>query len=179
MLAVMSILASPKTNTSERGVGANGFHAFVDEGADLGIGEVVSKDDVKAALGDKAKSVSEPKVSKVFNMNGDRSQTVSFDFVRADGKKAELYVDVMQFKDTSSMNSARIYAQTAKAGPVNGHEAYYMHAHTFGSMREYRLMAVNDLKAYKFVIGQTSSDITISEVSAVAALLRLAKEAKL
>lgn len=177
--AVIAIIAIPRVDTSQRGVGANGFRAYVDKGADLGIGKVVSKDDVVAVLGTKARSVEDADVSTVFNLNGDRGQTVTFDFTRADGKSASLYVDVMQFKSSASLKAARIYTETAKAGSVQNLQAYYMHAQTLGSLREYRLMVVNDLKAYKFVIDQPSNNITISEVSAVAALLKLAQKAHL
>lgn len=180
ILAVMTIIVMPKAhNASQYGVGANGFRAYVEDGTSLGIANVISKDQVVQDLGDKAKSVSDVSSSKVMNLNGDRGQTATFDFIRKDGVKSSLYADMMLFKNTASLESARITAGTGTAGTINGFPAYYMHAQTLGSDREYRLMVVNGLKVYKFVIVQPFRNITISEVSAVASLKKLATKANL
>lgn len=180
IIAIFAIIVMPSiNNNSRRGVAANGFSAYEETGTDLGISKAVTKDNVIAALGDKAKSVKDANTTNVFNYNGDRSQTVSFDFTRADGQKASLYIDLTQFKSSASMDSQHILAETSLARIINGHSAYYMHAQTLGSVREYRLLVINDLKAYKFVIDQPINNITINEVSAVAALIKLAEKAQL
>jgi hypothetical protein len=179
-LVIVGIIKSPIfTTPDQRGVAANGFTAYPEEGTDLGVGKAVSRDSVVAALGNKAKSVSDPSVSKVFNFDGDRSQTVTFNFVRADGKKASLYIDMTQFKSSQSMDGQHILAGTALAQIIQGHSAYYMHAQTLSGLREYRIAVINDLTAYKFVIDQPESNITIKEISAVAALINLAQKAQL
>lgn len=179
VLAIVSIVATPAADKLKRGVAANGFTAFPEEGTDLGVGKVVSRDDVVSALGDKAKSVSNANVSGVFNYDGDRGQTLTFNFTRNDGKQASLYIDVMKFKSSDAMNDAHIYTLTGKTKAINGHPTYYMVADTQGSSREYRVMVVNGLKAYKFVIDQPVNNVTISEVSADAALIKLAQKAHL
>ena len=180
VLVVLTIVAMPKINPgSQYGVGANGFRAYEEKDTSLGVDKVVSKEEVVQVLGGKAKSVSDADVSNVFNFNGDRGQTATYDFVRSDGVKATLYVDMMLFKNIPSMNNAHILTGTGDAGKVNGHPAYYMHAQTIGSQREYRLLVVNGLKAYKFVITQPYRNITINEVAALAALKKLAQKAEL
>jgi hypothetical protein len=180
VLTVITIIIMPKADQdSKYGVGANGFRAFKEQGTTLDIDKVVSKDQVINSLGNKAKSVDDVSVSSVFNLNGNRGQTATYNFVRADGKNANLYVDMMQFKSSAEMNSANILAGTGKAGAIQGHPAYYMHAQTLGSDREYRLLVVNGLKAYKFVVVQPVKSITISEVGALATARKLAADAKL
>ncbi len=180
ILAILAIIVMPRVNTaSQRGVGADGFRAYEEQNTDLGIGKVVAKGDVVTALGDKAKAVSNVDVSNVFNLNGDRGQTATFGFTRADGKKVSLYVDMMLFKNTASMENAHVLTGTGKTGTINGHDAYYMHAQTLGTVREYRLLVVNGLKAYKFVIDQPHNDISISEVASLATLKKLALKANL
>lgn len=180
ILAVLSVIVLPRIDQgSQRGVGADGFRAYTEEDGDLGIGNVVTKAAVVTALGSKATAVSDPTVSKVFNLNGSRSQTVTYEFTRADGKTAHLYVDLMFFKNAATRDSASIYASTQKTNTIGGHPAYYMHAQTLADEREYRLMVVNDLKVYKFVVAQPSGSITINEVAALASLKKLAATAKL
>ncbi len=180
VLTVLAVITMPNADKSaQRGVGANGFRAYEEQGADLGISKVASHDQVVAALGAKAKSVGTLDVSGVFNFDGTRGQTATYPFIKANGNDASLYVDLMFFKNTATLDAANIYENTISAGSVNGHPAYYMHAQTFGSDREYRLLVVNGLKAYKFVIVQPYRDISISEVSALAALKTLAAKAKL
>lgn len=180
ILAILSVLAMPKADdSSQRGIGADGFRAYEEKGTTLGIDKVVSKDDVAAALGNKAKSVGDKQVSNVFNLDDNRGQTLTFDFVRADNTKVSLYVDVMLFKNLNVLEAANVYAATATAGSIGTHPAYYMRAQTMGSDREYRLMVVNGLKVYKFVMVQPYRSITINEVPAVATLKKLAEKAQL
>lgn len=180
ILTILSIIfiLRPEQN-AQNGVGADGFRAYVEDNGSLGVNSVVSKDQVVAALGDKAKSVSDADISKVFNLNGDRGQTLTFPFVRNDGKKASLYVDVKLYKNMQSQEDDHIYAATIDGGKVNGHSVYYKHALTIGSDREYHLIIVNGLKAYRFVIAQPAKNMLINEVAALAVLKRLAAEAKL
>lgn len=179
-IAVYSIVIVPLANPASRsGVGADGFQAFVERGGSLDIANVVSKKDVVDVLGKKAKSVSDADVSKVFNIDGTRGQTVTYDFVRDNGLKASLYIDLMWFKDSATFGAIDIKTGTGDAGKIDGYPAYYMHAQTLSSEREYRLMVVKGLKVYKFVISQPYRTISISEVSALAALKRLAEKAEL
>ncbi|HUO61878.1 MAG TPA: hypothetical protein VMT96_00295 [Candidatus Bathyarchaeia archaeon] len=180
VLAVTAIILAPKADLGSRnGVGADGFQAYVEKGTNLGVGNTVTKDEVIAALGDKAKSVGNADVSNVFYYNGDRKQTLSFDFTRADGSLASLYIDLTVFKSSASLNQQHIYVGTGKANPINGLAAYYRIAQTIGSDREYQLMVVNGTKVYRFVIDQPVENITINEVSAVASLIKLAQKANL
>ncbi|MDB5183930.1 MAG: hypothetical protein JWO07_611 [Candidatus Saccharibacteria bacterium] len=180
VLAILTIVVFPTiTRNAQRGVAANGFSAYLEKGTDLGAGKIVQKSDVVAALGNKAKSVSDVDVSGVFNYNGDRGQTATYNFVRSDGVKASLYIDMTAFKSTQSMDDQQILAETGLAQIINGHSAYYMHAQTIGGSREYRLVVINDIKAYKFVIDQPLENIKINEVSAVASLIKLAQKAAL
>lgn len=179
MLAVIAIIVMPYVNpASQRGVGANGFRAFQEHGTTINVDQVVSKDLVKEHLANKAKSVGDVEVSQVFNFDGSRTQTATYPFVRADGAKASVYVDLMLFKNQATMNDAKVTNVTMKAGTIKGNPVYYMHAQTFSSDREYRLMVIKGLKVYKFAVVQPYRKITISEVSSLALLKKLAEDAK-
>lgn len=180
ILTIISIIVMPKPQPgAQRGVGADGFQAFVEKDGDLGAKSLVTKEQVVAALGKKAKSVGNAEVGKVFNLNNDRSQSITFPFVRADGVVSSLYVDTKLYENMRSLEQDHIYVATAKAGTINGHPAYYKHAQTIGQEREYHLMVVNGLKAYRFVIAQPFKNITISEIDAVAILKKLAQQARI
>ena len=180
VIAIISIVLVPLVNPgSQKGVGADGFLAFVENGGTLSVVNAVTKQEVVDTLGNKAKSVSDAEVSKIFNIDGTRGQTVTYNFVRANGLKASLYIDLMHFGNLKTFESAGVTASTGDAGKINGHQAYYMHAQTFGSEREYRLMVINGLKVYKFVISQPYRTISINEVSALATLKKLAAKAEL
>lgn len=180
ILTVLSLFVVPKSEPgAKRGVGADGFQAYVEEGSDLKVKSVVARDDVEAAVGDRARSVSDGQVSRVFNYNGDRSQTLTFPFVRDDGVKATLYIDMKLYKNTQSLDDDHIYAATAKAGTINGFPAYYRHAQTIASDREYHMMVINGLKVYRFVVAQPVRDVTISEIDVAAILKKLATKSQL
>lgn len=180
VLTFIAIIAMPYVNpASQRGVGANGFRAFQENASTINVDKIVSKDLVKEHLGAKAKSVDDVEVSRVFNLDGSRTQTATYPFVRPDGTKASVYVDVMFFKNQATLDDAKVTTSTMKAGMIAGNPAYYMHAQTFSSDREYRLMVVKGLKVYKFAMVQPYRKITISEVSSLALLKKLAEDAKL
>lgn len=180
ILVVLSVITLPKGNPgATRGVGADGFRAYTEEKTDLGVRSVMTKSDVTTALGGKAKSIGEAQVSKVFNFNGDRSQTLTFPFVRSDGVGADIYVDLKLYKNTQSLDDDHIYNLTAKAGSVKGYQAYYRVAQTIGKEREYHIMVVNGLRVYRFVVSQPATNVTISEIDAAALLKSLAAESKL
>ena len=175
ILAIIAIIVTPKVNPgAQRGVGASGFQAFTEENSDLGMGTIVSKEDVAAALGDKAKVVSKVEVSKVINIDGSRGQTATYNFVRSDGARSNIYIDLMIFKNQPTFDSANVTMNTIKGGTINGLQVYYLHAQTLGSEREYRLMVTKGINVYKFVFVQPLRNITISEVAALATLKKLA-----
>jgi hypothetical protein len=180
IIGALVIIFVPKVNPiTQRGVGANGFQAFLEPNGSLGVGDLVSKADVESALGNKSKVVSNAKLSKVFNIAGTRSQTATWSFVRADGVKASLYIDMVVFKNQPAFDNAYVTTGTLKAGTISDLPAYYMHAQTMGSDREYRLEIVKGLTVYKFVVAQPVRNITISEVAALASAKRLALKADL
>jgi hypothetical protein len=180
VISIILIILVPKINpASQRGIGANGYQAFLEENSDMGMGTIVDKNDVVNALGDKAKVVSSVDVSKVINLNGDRGQTATYNFVRADGTTASLYIDLMSFKSQTDFDSAQVTTDTLRTGDINGHKAYYMHAQTLSSNREYRLMVIDGLKVYKLVIVQPYRSLTISETAAMAVLKKVAVKAQL
>jgi len=179
-LTILSIILMPSGDKTQRsGVGADGFYAYVEDDSDLGAGSVVSKSEVVEALGNKAKSVGDGQVEKVFNFNGDRSQTLTFPFVRADGVAATVYVDMKLYKNMQALQGDNIYVATAKAGEVQGHPTYYKLAQTISNNREYHMMVINGLRAYRFVVSQPVTNVTINEVGVMGSLRRLAAEAKL
>lgn len=177
--AIITIVNIPQPEGAQRGVGANGFRAFEEKDGDLGVNKLVTRDIVAEALDTKAKSVKEASVSTVINIDGNRGQTATYDFVKANGKPASVYIDTTVFKSMATLDSAYIYTGTAKTDPIKGHPTYYMHAQTIGSDREYRLMIVKAAKVYKFVLTQSSRDITINEVGAVATLKKIAEKSNL
>tara|TARA_B100001245_G_scaffold234308_1_gene219599 strand:- start:7556 stop:8206 length:651 start_codon:yes stop_codon:yes gene_type:complete len=178
VLAVIAIIVMPTIGNDQRGIGANGFRAYIEQDGDLGMGSIVTKRDVSDALGKKATSVKDAEVSAVFNLNGTRGQTVTYDFVRADGAEASVYIDGRFFQDSVSLKAANITDNTLSAGKVGEHNAYFLHALTFGSEREYRLLVEDGLHLYTFVMVQPYRNITISEVSAMAVLKKLAASAE-
>ena len=179
-LAVWAIIIMPRINPgAQRGVGASGFTAFVEPDSDLGMGTVVRKEDVEEVLGSKAKTVGDVVVSKVMNLDGNRGQTATYSFVRSDGRKASVYVDVMLFKNQPTFDAADVTKNTLKGGTVGDLPVYYMHALTLGSEREYRLLVVKGLNVYKFVLVQPYRNITITEVAALAAMKKLAAKAEI
>lgn len=179
-LTVLSIIMVPKPGKSTNyGIGADGFRAYVEEKSDLGVRSLVDKQKVVAALGNRAKSVGDEEVSKVFNYNGDRSQTVTYRFVRTDDVASTLYVDMKLYKNAQSLEKDNIYVATLKTDPIGGHPAYFKHAQTIDGKREYHMIVVNGLKAYRFVVAQPYKNVTLSEVVALSALKRLAADMKL
>lgn len=180
-LTVWSIVSSSKDAKpgTESGVGADGFRAFIEDDANLGVSSVVSKGQVVSALGGLAKSVANSETAKVFNLDGNRGQTLTFPFVRSDGVKASLYIDMRIYKNQQALSDDHIYVSTLKAGTIKDHPVYYRHAQTLGGDREYHLMVIDGVKVYRFVVAQPDDNITISEVAALAALRKLASDAKL
>lgn len=180
-LTLWSIVSSTKDTKPglQNGVGADGFQAFVEEKSNLGIELVVSKKQVVTALGRHAKSVYDGVKEKPFNLNGNRGQTITFYFVREDGVKSSLYVDKRMYKTAQALNDDRVYDATLKGGTAGGHPLYYRAAQTIGTDREYHLMVVNGTTVYRFVIAQPFTNITITEVPALAVLKKLAQEASL
>lgn len=150
-----------------------GFKAFVEDGTTLDADKIVTSDKVANEFKGKVSDVSKVDLSKVFNYNGTRGQTASYYTVRNDGRSATVYVDKMVFKNQSDMDSQNIFSGTVRAKEVNGLQTYFMHAETVGMAREYRLMVVDGLTAYKFVFSQPATDITVNEVSAMASLMKL------
>ena len=176
-LSVFGIVNMTGNSASKYGIGAGGFSAFAEENGDMGVANVINKDEVQKALASNAKDVADVDVSKVFNLNGDRGQTATFAFTRKDGVKSSVYVDARQFKSAAALKSAGIYVYTASAGNVKDHPAYYTVSQNIGGIREYSLMVVNDLKVFRFVMEQPAENATIGEVPAVATLLKVAKQA--
>ena len=181
VVTAISITLIPKDTTSvaKRGIGADGFQAHIEDGANLGVGLIVSKNQTITALGNNAKSVGEAQLSKVFNYNGNLGQTVTFPFVRADGVASSLYIDKKTYKDIKALNDDHIYIATMSAGEINDLPLYYRHAQTIGNYREYHLMLVDGLTIYRFVIAQPDDNIYMSEVNSLATLKKLARVATL
>ncbi|MCA9334586.1 hypothetical protein KC953_00410 [Candidatus Saccharibacteria bacterium] len=174
--SVMRVTDEPKPGL-QYGVGADGFSAFVEKDGNIGVSEVVDKSMVVNALGERATSVEAGKVDKVFNLNGNLGQTITFTFIRTDGVKADLYIDKRVYKSSQALEDDRIYQSTLDAGKIKGHPLYYRAAQTLGPDREYHLMVVDGLTVYRFVVAQPFKNITISEVDALAALKTLASTA--
>jgi hypothetical protein len=178
VLAVLAVVFMPTNRDSQYGVGADGFSAFVEKNASLGVDQLVSQDEVVGALGDKAKSVKNAVAAPVLNYGGSRAQTVTYDFVRSDGKDSSVYIDMFVFKDSSTLERQDLLGNAGNAGKVGEHKAYFLHALTFGKDREYRLLVIDGLNVYKFVMVQPFRNITISEVSAMAVLKTIASKAQ-
>lgn len=178
-LSVWSIVTSMNDQKpgQQYGVGADGFRAFVDDKATLNVNKVVKKDQVVLVLKGLAKSVSDAKTDRVFNLNGNQGQTVTYAFVRTDGVKSSLYIDKRQYKDKKALENDHIYDETMKSGTAKGHPIYFRTALTIGADREYSLMVVNGLAVYRFVIAQPLDNISITEVTALVALKKLAQQA--
>lgn len=178
-LSIWSIVTSMNNQKpgQQYGVGADGFRAFVDDKATLNVNKVVKKDQVDSVLKGLAKSVSDAKVDKVFNLNGNQGQTVTYSFVRTDGVKSSLYIDKRQYKDKKALDNDYIYDGTMKSGTAKGHPIHFRMALTIGADREYSLMVVNGLTVYRFVIAQPLDNISITEVTALVALKKLAQQA--
>lgn len=163
----------------QNGVGADGFRVYIDDRADLGMATFVSKDSVISSLGDKAKSVGDAQISKVFNQNDILRQQLTFDFKRSDGIQASLYVDKIVYPSEPAVKKDNVYAGTLEAGKINNYPAYYRRAITLGKFREYSMMLVNGATVYRFVISQPGNSIVIKEPDAIDVLKKLALDAKM
>lgn len=159
----LMIMVFPKKNTELSGVGANGYSVFEKKGADLGILKVASKKVITDALGKNAKSVDDPSKSGVLSMNGNLGQTATFPLVLANGEKASIDVDVLEYKSKDAYDSDGLTKGTGVSGRVDGREVRYMTASTIGRDRIYALLVTKDLKSYKFQLSQPSSKIAIRE----------------
>lgn len=180
-ITVLSITMIPKDPNPgvQRGVGADGFRAGVEDGVSLNVKSIASKAQVVTALGRSARSVGDPQVSKVFNYNGNLGQTLTFPFVRIDGVTSSLYIDKRIYKDKKALDDDHIYIATMQAGKVNGLPLYFRHAQTIGNSREYHLMVIDGLTVYRFVVAQPDDNIYMSEVNSLAALKKIALAVKL
>lgn len=178
-LSIWSISTSMNNQKPGRqyGVGADGFRAFVDDKATLNVDKIVKKDQIVFMLKGLAKSVDDAKIEKVFNLNGNIGQTVTYAFVRTDGIKSSLYIDKRQYKDKKALDNDHIYDQTMKSGTAKGDPIYFRTALTMNAHREYSLMVVKGLTVYRFVISQPLDNISITEVTALVSLKKLAQQA--
>lgn len=163
----------------QSGVGADGFRVFIEDKSDLGVGNLASKDQVVVALGKYAKSVGDAQISKVFNQNGIQRQQLTFDFKRADGNQASLFIDQVFYGNEAAIKNDNAYVGTLEAGKINNYPLYYRRALSIGKYREYSMMLVSGATVYRFVISQPGSNITIQEPDAIEVLKKLALGAKL
>ena len=164
---------------AQYGFGADGFNVSELSGADLGIANVVGKRTVTTEVGSLAKSVDDADVSHVLNLNGNKGQTSTFNFVSQAGTSCSFYVDVLNYKSQAAYDADNVFNGTGDAGMVGQSPARYMPAATVGFDREYALLVTKGTKSYKFAITQPQSNITISEVTAQDALKRIAEKANL
>lgn len=169
----------PKYNGAKSGVGADGFSVYEMKGADLGVANSVSKEDVQRILGDQVKSVSDVKKSGVINLNGAKGQTATFPIVTKGDQQASFYVDVLEYKNVAALEDSGVTKGTVSAGKINDSPAYYMKSNKLGDQRETTLLVSKGPKSYKFVIAQPRQNITISEAEGLEKLIEIAKTAKL
>lgn len=179
IVAIARIIQGQASPGAQIGVGADGFRAYVEDTTNLGVDSLVSKDQVSAALGGEAKSVRPAEVSKVFNLNGNRGQTITFSFVRSDGTESFIHIDKRIYKDTSSIESDNVYRSSLQYGSINGKTVYVKRAQTIGGFREYHALIVNDTTVYRFVLAQPLRKITIKEVKAIDILKEIMTSARI
>lgn len=164
---------------AEIGVGADGFSVYEVEGADLGIVNVVKKPVVEAELAKLVKQVDDVEKSGVVSYNGNKGQTATYYVMTNDGNLGSFYVDVMEYKSQEAYDEADVFGNTADAGKVQNLPARYMKAATIANEREYALLVSKGTKSYKFALTQPFQKITINEVTAQAALKRIAEKAEM
>lgn len=164
---IARIIQGQTSPGSQVGVGADGFRAFVEDTNNLGVGAIASKDQVSAALGKDAKLVRPVEVSKVFNLNGNRGQTATFGFVRADGIEAFVYIDKRVYKDPRSLEVDKVYGSSLQYGTVNEKTVYVKRAQTVGGFREYHALVVKDNTVFRYVLAQPLRKISIKEARAI------------
>lgn len=163
----------------QTGVGADGFRAFVEEKSDMNVKDLVSRDQVIAALGTYATSVNPAEVSKVFNMNGDRGQTLTFKFIRKDGVRSNINIDKRTYTSKSKLEADGVYKSSLEYGTVNGRTVYVKRAQTIGGLREYHAVVVDDTTVYRLVLAQPVKNIKIKEVDSINILKNLFVGAKI
>ena len=180
-LAAVLILRLPAFDSSGTGYGVSsgGYTIRVEGKSDIGVAKVATKDDVTRALGANAQSVNDPQLGSAVNFNSSRGQTLTYDFTDKNGHRAHIYVDMTIFDNQSALNALNISSGTTKAQAINGHAAYYMQPWTLGSEHQDRLLVVNGLKMYKFIMSQSSENLSMDSVAARATLIRLAQKAQL
>jgi hypothetical protein len=173
------ILVFPKSNSQSAGVGADGFSVFEKKGADLGVSDVTSKDDVVKALGKNAKNVDDVETSGVISLNGNLGQTATYSFTTKDGTKASVAVDVLHYKNKETYEADNVFKGTGKAGTIDGREVRYLPASSIGRDRKYALLVTKDLKSYKFEMSQPNTEVDIKEYLAQDILKEIIKSSEL
>ena len=163
----------------QRGVGADGFQAYVEDKANLGVDTIVKKDQVTTALKNLASSVEDAKIAPVFTLNGNLGQTITFSFVRKDGVKSSVYVDKRVYKSKEALDDDHVYDATMESGKAKGHTIYFREAQTIGKDREYSLMVVDGKTVYRYVMSQTYNNISVTELTALVTLKKLAQVSNL
>lgn len=163
----------------QKGVGADGFRVTVDEKGNLDVLSIATKNNVIAALGNYSKTVKEPEMSKLLDLNGTLRQQVTFPFTTPDGSAASLYIDKIIYENIKKLEADNIYGATLQAKKVKNFPTYIRAAQTIGTDREYSLMVVNGLTVYRFVISQPLNKVTITEPGALDVLSKLAGESNL
>ena len=177
-LAIM-ILVLPRNNSAQNGVGADGFSVFEIKGATLNVNNVASKDDIRSAFGDKAKSVGDVETSGVVSLNGSKGQTASYSFTSQKDTRGRVDIDVLEYKSKASYDNDNVFAGTGSAGKINNLDVRYLPAITLGPEHEYALLVTKDLKSYKVSMAQPNGHIDIDEVTAQDILKRIIEKAKL
>jgi hypothetical protein len=176
---IVIIIGFPTHPGAKYGVGADGFSVFEMQGTDLGIAEVVSKATVQEELGSLVKQVDDVEKTSVLNYDGNKGQTATYYIITKGGASGSFYVDLMQFQSQQAYDNAHVFNGTLDAGNINGMPAHYMQAATIANEREYALLVSKGAKSYKFAITQPFHNIEIDEVTAQAALKRIAAKAHL
>lgn len=177
---VVVINGFPNKNLgTQYGVGADGFSVFEAKGANLGAAVLVDKQTIQDELGSLTSSIRDVNTSGVVSLNGKRGQTATYLLTTKSGTSGSFYVDIWQYPNAASQNSEDIITGTGDAGKINGLTARYMPAVTIANEREYALIVSKGLRLYKFAITQPYKDVKIDEVTAQAALKRIAAKASL
>lgn len=168
------IVTSPASDSVLRG-----SPAFEDHNSDLGIGHVVTKDQVVAALGSVGKDIKDVSVSNVLNLGDNLGQTATYNFTLPSGAKAFIDVDIMRYASKDAFEAAGVLNGAGKLSEINGRQVYYFPSLVLEGNRKYTLVFTSNNDVYTFSFSQPTTKIEVQEFKAHDILAELIKNASL
>lgn len=154
--------------------------AYQERNKDMGVGSIVSKQDVIDTLGTNGKDVKDASISAVLNYKGNRGQTATYNFTLPSGaQNGSIDIDIMRYANKEAFDAAMPLTGTGGLGEVAGHQIKYLPAITLSGDRRYTILFANNNDIYKITFIQPTVKPEILEYRAQDMMKELVKKAKL